>query len=49
MNHADPWDEMARLEKQMEVELLAQREAAPPTAPRAREPGEHTPVPPLEE
>ena len=23
MNHADPWDEIARLEKQMEVELLA--------------------------
>lgn len=23
MNHADPWDEMVRLEKQMEVELLA--------------------------
>ena len=49
MNHADPWDEIARLEKQMEVELLAQREAAPPAAPKAREPIERTPVPPAEE
>jgi hypothetical protein len=23
MNHADPWDEVARLERRMEVELLA--------------------------
>jgi hypothetical protein len=22
MNHADPWDEVARLQKQMDVELL---------------------------
>ena len=28
MNHADPWDEIARLEKQMEVELLAHLEDA---------------------
>lgn len=26
MNHADPWDEVARLEWEMEVELLAQLE-----------------------
>ena len=26
MNHADPWDEITRLEKQMEVELLAEPE-----------------------
>ena len=26
MEHADPWDEIARLEKQMEVELLLQLE-----------------------
>jgi len=24
MNHADPWDEIARLQKQMDVELLRQ-------------------------
>lgn len=24
MNHADPWDEIARLTKQMDVELLRQ-------------------------
>jgi hypothetical protein len=24
MNHADPWDEIARLNKQMDVELLRQ-------------------------
>ena len=24
MRHADPWDEVARLERQMEAELLAQ-------------------------
>jgi hypothetical protein len=28
MNHADPWDEITRLEKQMEVELLAELERA---------------------
>lgn len=27
MNHADPWDEITRLEKEMEAELLAQLEA----------------------
>jgi hypothetical protein len=26
MHHADPWDEISRLEKDMEVELLAQFE-----------------------
>jgi hypothetical protein len=26
MRHADPWDEISRLEKQMEVELLAELE-----------------------
>lgn len=49
MNHADPWDEIARLEKQMEVELLSQLEAAPPKALRAREPIAQTPVPLREE
>jgi hypothetical protein len=28
MNHADPWDEIKRLEKQMDVELLAELEHA---------------------
>jgi len=26
MEHADPWDEVARLERQMEIELLSQLE-----------------------
>jgi hypothetical protein len=28
MNHADPWDEIVRLESEMEVELLAALEEA---------------------
>ena len=27
MNHADPWDEIARLQKQMDVELMRQLRA----------------------
>lgn len=34
MTHADPWDEIARLEKQMDVDLLAQIEEAPPRVSR---------------
>lgn len=30
MNHADPWDEIARLEKQMQSELLDQLEVPRP-------------------
>ena len=30
MQHADPWDEIARLEKQMDAELLEELEDAEP-------------------
>jgi hypothetical protein len=43
VNHADPWDEIARLERQMEVELLAQLEEAP-AAPVASKLVESTPA-----
>ena len=49
MNHADPWDETARLEKQMEAELLAQLDATPRAAPKVRKLVEQPPVPPLKE
>lgn len=37
MERADPWDEIARLEKQMEVELLLQLEST--RAKEAQDPG----------
>lgn len=37
MNHADPWDEMARLQKQMDVELLKQLRDAKPDGRRKLE------------
>jgi len=36
MTLADPWDEIARLEKQMEAEILAQIEDSSVAAPWAR-------------
>jgi hypothetical protein len=33
MTHADPWDEITRLEEEMEAELLAHREAPRPSLP----------------
>lgn len=49
MNHADPWDEIPRLEKQMEAELLSQLEARLPAVPRVEERVGETSVPPAEE
>jgi len=45
VNHADPWDEIARLERQMEVELQEQLKEAAPTVPDATKRVEKMPVP----
>ena len=40
MTHADPWDEIVRLEKQMDAELLARLEEVRKTVSRVRRPGD---------
>jgi len=44
MYHADPWDESVRLQKQMEVELLAQFEAPKASDSKGGPPGAGAPV-----
>lgn len=41
---ADPWDEIARLEKQMDAEILAQMENASLMEPRARRRADEDPI-----
>lgn len=43
MTHADPWDEISRLEEQVEAELLARLEVPPPTEPNVRKRAKKTP------
>lgn len=44
MGHADPWDEAARLEWEMEVELLARLERSPSKEVEGLPAGERAPV-----
>jgi hypothetical protein len=43
MNHADPWDEVARLQKQMDVELLRQLRGKQPDGAKRLDMSERTP------